>query len=409
MEPMVVTDGRDVPRFGMNYVPSSGWWYSWVDWDPESVERDLIAIADLGADHVRVHCLWPLFQPNPNLVSRVMLDHLEGLMDLAHGAGVDVIVTVFNGWLSGFDFRPAWVQEGVSIFSDPATISAQERLLDAIADRIGQHPGFLGIDLANEPSVLVTDTKNVTATRDGDAWVTRLLGHCERRMPGLMHSVGMDHLPWLTEADTFSRSVLANIGAVVPVHAWTLFSGALERYGETGSGTIHLAEYMLELVKAYQRDGGRPVWLQEFGVAPSWMSLPARHDFVADATRAAATVSGVWAITWWCSHDIDRALGGFADLEYDLGLLTVDNEVKPSGRRFRRVVAELRAAGAVASVERTHALVLPDDTTPDLRIADHFFALIRNDIRPAIVLESRSRDAGHLAERGIVTLSRIDA
>ncbi|MGC5170077.1 glycoside hydrolase 5 family protein [Microbacterium sp. DT81.1] len=395
-----------IPRFGVNYVPSSGWWYSWVDWEPASVQRDLMAIADLGADHVRIHCLWPLFQPNPHMVSAVMLGHLESLLDMAHAAGLDVIVTVFNGWLSGFDFRPSWVQDGVSIFTDGAVIAAQESLLRAIAERIGDHPRFVGIDLANEPSVLATDTKNVTTQPEGDAWLTRLLDRCDALMPGCMHSVGMDHLPWLTSTSAFSRGTLASTGAVTPVHAWVFFTGALERYGASGVGTKHLTEYMLELAKAFARDSSRPVWLQEFGIAPEWMPQEVRDEFVAEATRISASVAGLWGITWWCSHDIDRSLGGFVELEYDLGLLTVDNAVKSSGERFRQAVADVRAGSTGPAPTRSHALVLPDAETPDLRFADHFFALIQDGIRPAIVLESRTADAGQLSERGITTLIR---
>ena len=31
------------PRFGVNYVPSHGWWYSWVDWDERAIAADLAA------------------------------------------------------------------------------------------------------------------------------------------------------------------------------------------------------------------------------------------------------------------------------------------------------------------------------------------------------------------------------
>lgn len=391
------------PRFGVNYVPSRGWWYSWVDWHLESIEEDLAAISKLGADHIRIHCLWTLFQPNSTLVSQVMLDHLGMLMDAAERAGLDVIVTVLNGWLSGFDHRPSWIRDDANIFTAPEVLRAQRYLLVSLAERVGSHPRFLGFDLANEPSVLATELKNVTSREQGDAWVTELLALCETLVPGGLHSVGMDHMPWLHEASAFGRSTLANTGAVTPVHSWIYFTGALERYGPDGTGTMHVAEYLLELAKAYQADVNRPVWLQEIGVSPDWLNAAQLEDFVVSSARVMRSVEGLWGVTWWCSHDIDRSLSGFAELEYGLGLLTVNNEIKPIGVLLRNALRHLPGDPA-SHPSRTTALVLPEGATPDLDFADYFFELIDQGFAPAIILESHVEDASYLAQRGILQL-----
>ncbi|RFA11821.1 hypothetical protein B7R22_17555 [Subtercola boreus] len=181
----------------------------------------------------------------------------------------------------------------------------------------------------------------------------------------------------------------------------------MERYGKAGTGTRHLTEYMLELAKAYNREVDRPVWLQEFGVSTEWMGAADRDDYLVAATEISASVDGLWGITWWCSHDVERSLTGFVELEYDLGLLTVDNEIKSLGHRFREVVTALRNASASPVVSRTTAVVLPDELTPDLEFADTFFTLIDRGVRPAIVLASASRDAGYLRARGIEELVTV--
>lgn len=397
------------PRFGVNYVPSRGWWYCWSDWEDQAIAEDLAVVAGLGVDHIRIHCLWPLFQPNPGLVSESMLGNLRSLMDIADAAGLDVIVTVFNGWLSGFDFRPSWIDDGVSIFTDPTVVSAQRTLLTAIAHRVGGHRRFLGFDIANEPSVLATDTKNVTTQQQGDTWVRELLTHCEELVPGRLHSVGMDHVPWITSRSAFSRETLATTGSVTPIHAWIYFTGALERYGPTGTGTRHLTEYMLELAKAYHQDVDRPVWLQEFGVAVGWMDEPERTDFVSLATAITGSVDGLWGMTWWCSHDIERTLGGFEEIEYDFGLFTIHNTIKPAGIRLRDAISAIRTGNSEAPAIRSVALELPDGQVPDLTFADDFFELIEGGIRPTIVLQSRSSDPQYLASRGIDTVHRATA
>ncbi len=226
-----------------------------------------------------------------------MLGRLEALLNHAHTAGLDVIVTVLNGWLSGMDFRPPWLAEDANIFADPGVIKAERELITAIAGRIGAHRRFLGFDVANEPNVLSTETKNVTTRDEGDRWVTEILAHCDRVAPGKLHSVGMDHTPWLKDHTPFSRATLASTGAVTPIHAWVLFAGALERYGENGTGSIHLAEYMLELAHAFHQDPTRQVWLQECGVSTQWLHHSTPEDFVTQMMTATATVQNLWGIT----------------------------------------------------------------------------------------------------------------
>ena len=390
-------------------MPSQGWWYSWVDWVDSTISKDLEAISALGCDHIRIQCLWPLFQPNPSFVSEVMLGRLETLLNHAHTAGLDVIVTVLNGWLSGMDFRPAWLDDKANIFVDRETIIAELVLISAIADRVGMHDRFLGFDVANEPNVLSTNKKNVTSREEGDRWISELLTHCDRVAPNKLHSVGVDHAPWLMDHTPFGRATLANTGTVTPIHAWIFFTGALDRYGENGTGSIHLAEYLLELAKACQEDPAKQVWLQECGVSREWVQQITPGEFVTQMLTATATVENLWGITWWCSHDIERRLHGFAELEYDLGLLTVHNEVKPMGEQFQKMIQVIKAGEIPVGLVRHTALVLPEACTPDLNFADEFFRLLDQGILPAIVLESKVSDAKYLQTRGISTLVAFQA
>ncbi|MCL2553611.1 MAG: glycoside hydrolase family 5 protein [Actinomycetia bacterium] len=388
------------PRFGVNYVPSQGWWYSWLDWQPSAVAADLRAIAGLGMDHIRIHCLWPVFQPNPGHISPTALDRLDELMDIADRCGLDVCVTVLNGWLSGFSFRPAWLHENVNMFADPGAVAAQLDLMTAMAERIGTHPRFLGFDIANEPNVLCHFKGNAITREQGDAWTRRLLDHCATLAPGRLHVAGFDHEPWLTDAAPFSRDVLAGTGAATPVHAWIEFTGALARYGHPATGTRHLTEYLLELARAHQTGPERPLWLQEFGAAPQWMPAADIPGFAEASVDAALTCDHLWGITWWASHDIDRGLTGFADLEYELGLLTTGNRPKPAGQRLAALVARLRDRPP-RPVARTTALVLDGTRAPDWAFADRFFALVDEGTHPAIVLAGRLDEPGHLEGRGI--------
>ena len=106
-------------RFGANYVPRKNWWYCWLDWDQQAIVEDLTVIASLGLDHIRIQCLWPFFQPGITNVNERVLANLHALLDAAAGVGLDVEVTVLNGWMSGLSFLPAWVAP-LKKPSDPA-------------------------------------------------------------------------------------------------------------------------------------------------------------------------------------------------------------------------------------------------------------------------------------------------
>src|SRR5579864_5974678 len=105
-------------RFGVNYTPSRNWWFCWNDWDAAPIQRDLDAIAALGADHLRIMLIWPYFQPNPKWVSPLHLERLDQLLTLMEERHLDAVVTVFTGQLSGWYFLPPFNKAGAGFFSD---------------------------------------------------------------------------------------------------------------------------------------------------------------------------------------------------------------------------------------------------------------------------------------------------
>jgi len=396
-------------RFGVNYVPRTNWFYGWQDWELPSVQEDLRAIADLGFDHIRAHLLWPFFQPGENYVSEVMVDRLLQMLDAADAAGLDVEVTVLNGWMSGLSFLPAWVQPlepKRNLFTSPVMLEAEELLFQTLGTKIGAHRRFLGFDLGNELPVLQTNSQAVTSA-EADSWASRMLGFCERIAPGKLHVNGVDHKPWFRDFG-FTRGDLANTGALTILHCYGLFTGAVKKFGALGKGSLGLAEYMTEFAYAYQHDLTRKVWIEEIGVAgvaPQYATedqLPAYMDAL---VRKGWKTGKLWGITWWGSHDINPAIRGFAPLEYTLGLLDQKNRPKPLGRKFASLAEELRRT-PVPTPLRPTALVVPDvglgvsAPGPDWSYGEAFFKLAGQGKSPGIVLESRAGDEAYLRSRG---------
>jgi hypothetical protein len=398
-------------RFGVNYLPSKGWLYSWQDWDRQSVAEDLDALRDLGMDHIRAHCLWPLFQPGPNYVSEQVTDHVVSLLDEADRAGLDVEITVLTGWMSSIAFMPAWTAPvagaQLDIFTNPDVIESEKLLFKRLAEKVGGHKRFLGFDLGNEISVLLTRGNSATP-QQADAWANELFDYLETIAPGKFHVNGTGGRTWW-EDQSFTRNGCANLGKATTVHLYPNSTGAQERYGHDGEGMLHIVEYVAELAYAYQEDLNRRVWIEETSV-PAIDRLPQSAVDAGQIYRLGAASGLLWGMTWWCSHDTDPRLEGFkSGVGPIMGLLNSKNQVKPSGTFFAALAKELRAQAA-PDPRRSTALVIPDNglttSTVDLdwKYATAYVQLIEKHKVPCIVLESRAHDEKYLRARGITEL-----
>lgn len=405
-------------RVGLNYVPRKNWWYCWSDWDANSVREDLRAIADLGMDHIRIQCLWPVFQPGISFVSHEAINRLHELLELADHVNLDVEVAVLDGWLSGYAFLPAWVTPLATsgshgVFTSLEVIEAEQFLFSRIAQAVGGHRRFLGFDLGNEVGVLQKNEglNNDVSQAQADKWASTMLSHCEQIAPGKFHVNGVDHTHWFSDVG-FTRSNLARIGSATVVHCYAYWTGALDHYRYDQVGCLHLAEYMVELARAYEAHDERPVWVQEVGTSSEWMPETYLPDYAIGLLSNVASCANVWGITWWCSHDIDPAIEGFLSLEYGLGVLDQQNRVKPLGKTLTRLAEDWRKNQPQA-LTRPTALVIPDaglsnrGDVADWSIAKQYMDLVNRGVRPSIVLESRSGDEDYLKRRGIENLVKV--
>lgn len=409
------------PRFGANYTPSQGWFHHWLDFDIDAVRADLDSIAGLGLDHIRVFPLWPLFQPNRTLIRPRAVEQLVQLADAAAERGLDVNVDGLQGHLSSFDFLPAWTQtwHRRSIFTDPDVVEGQVEYLRTLAAALADRPNFIGMTIGNEVNQFASrphpDPDRITPEQAG-SWLRRLLDACEEGAPGRLHLHAEYDAAWYQDDQPFTPAHSARIGAATAVHSW-VFNGTAQLHGRTATATEHHAAYLIELSKAWALDPHRPVWLQEVG-APAPV-VPAEHAaaFTEATVANALDCQDVWGVTWWCSHDVSRSLADFPELEYSLGLLTNDRQVKPAGRSIARIVEQWR--GKEHRPEpRTIALVVDtgDDETAPRRSTcapggaffEAFARLTAEGVRPTAVLASRAEDKEHLAARGIAEVVTPD-
>lgn len=400
-------------RFGVNYTPRRGWFHSWHDFDPAHAREDLDQIAALGLDHVRVFHLWPLLQPNRTLIRTSAVDQLAHLVDLAAEAGLDVLVDGVQGHLSSFDFYPEWTRSWHhrNVFTDPEAVAAQAELLRTLGRALAGRPNLIGLQLGNELNNLVEH--NPVTPDEVDHYLDTLLAAAREHLPpGRLATHSAYDAAWYGDDHPFTPEASARKGDVTTVHPWVFSGDCARRYGPRSPQVLHLAEYGTELAKAYAEDPARPVWVQETGAPEPHIPAADAPEFARATVRNAAGCEGLWGVTWWCSHDVDRSLADYPELEYTLGLFDARGGAKPIATALAETVAEVRA-GHHPAHPRDTALVL--DCTPSTRSVsgpqgayfDAWMALRTEGVRPAVVLAARADDAAYLAARGIKEAVRV--
>ena len=353
-------------RVGANYTPRQGWFHGWLDLDLDSVKADFEAIAGLGLDHVRVFPLWPLLQPNRGLIRPRAVKDLLGVVDAAHGAGLDVSVDALNGHLSSYDFLPSWVTtwHRLNLFTDEVAVAGETALVAELAAALRGRPGVTGMTLGNEfaqfaapeePHLHPTVSRATPA--EIDVWFDRLLTPLEEAWPEARHHHGFDDGLWFVDTHPFTPRHAVTRGASTTVHSW-VFSQVGPRYGAGHPALTSFPRYLLELGRAWSPDPERPIWLQEVGAPRSHVGDDAAPGFVSDTIDAVIGTPGLEAITWWCSHDVDRGLLDFPELEYSLGLFTSDGKPKPEAYLLRERIGELRAVEVPAAAPPADAAAI---------------------------------------------------
>jgi endo-1,4-beta-mannosidase len=345
-------------RFGVNYTPSQNWWFCWNDWAPDSMLRDLDAIAALGADHLRILLIWPFFQPNAQWVSPAHLDRMEDLLRTMAQRNLDAVITVFTGQLSGLYFLPPFTYPyGVSpstFYTDEAVWQAQQLFVRALGQRIANHENVIGFDFGNE-----VNTCWPADTPAGDAWMTRMASAMQQAMPQGLHVNGVDHQPWFRQT-TFSARALA-AQKMPAIHCYPWWTGALKYGGPMDPPSVQLISAMAALVRAFAGDPQKPVWCEEFNTCIEALDERGQGAWLEKAATSAID-NGVGWFTYWDSHDVNRRYK-FAPMEYSLGLLTNDGRVKQQGLVFKDLARSYR--GRTVSMPRRALPPPPAERTVD--------------------------------------------
>jgi len=340
-------------RLGVNYWPSEtamGWLQRY---DAAAVRRDFRRIAAAGMDTVRVFLLWEDIQPAPATVDPAALGAVVDAADAAAQAGVELIVTLFTGHMSGVNWIPAWATGGAdgdqrfrvisggtvqprprvlrNWYSDPEIADAQARLAATVSTALAGPPAVWAWDLGNESS-------NCTIPPDptaADRWLARMTSILRASDPGRLITVGT-HMEDLETDRMIGRAQAARWCDFVCMHGYPIYTG-----WSSGPTDEHLVPFLAE-VTAWLA-GGSPVLFEEFGHPTAPPGQTPVGVQVREAEAAAYTArtldalrkSGSIGALLWCYADYRADLHDDPPLdlavhERTFGLWRADQTPKPA-------------------------------------------------------------------------------
>jgi endo-1,4-beta-mannosidase len=322
-------------------------------YDPLVVRRDLARIAAAGMDTVRIFLRWEDLQPRPTGVDAATLAYVVDTADAAAAAGVELIVTLFTGHMSGVNWIPTWAtggDDGDSRFravsggavrsspqilrnwyADTEIVDAQALLAGDVASALSGHPALWAWDLGNENS-------NCTIPPDpaaADGWLDRMTSVLRAEDPRVRITIGT-HMEDLENDRLIGPAEAARWCDFVCMHGYPVYAG-----WSTGPADEHLVPFLADVTGWLAADG--PVLFAEFGqsTAPPGQAptaLQVREDQAAAYTGAvldALRAGGAIGALLWCYSDYHRDLYDDAPLdlavhERTFGLWRADGEPKPA-------------------------------------------------------------------------------
>ena len=379
-------DARGIERddqewtLGINYWPRKAAMYWWKRFDLGEVRDEFAQIASWGLRLVRICLLWEDFQPEPDRIESAALFNLTRVLDVAQEHGLQVMVTLFVGNMSGAMWFPRWafgapdrsikrmqICDGQQVdrtirdlYADPFMLRAEARLATAVANAVSSHPALWGYDLANE-----IDAASEPPTDDaGWLWTAFLAAILRERDARHPITYGA-HTPSLDGDNHLRIDDLAPHLAILSMHGYPLYSDVA-----TGPLDPEFVPYVTALTAAL---GGKAAWMQEFGLctaAPGEPSHTIQDDFLGspksqflaseedaaayyDAVLGRLRALAVPGVLAWCYADyvedlwhlppLDRAIR-----ERSFGLVRADGSEKPSVEVLRRYATRPPAPNAPA-------------------------------------------------------------
>ena len=332
---------------GCNYWAKNAGMYMWSQWEPETVERELAALAANGVTVMRVFPLWSDFQPltgdcraggsyrsfrfrdnrplpNDAGVDPEMIARFRAFCDIAQRNGIRLIVGIVTGWMSGRQFVPPVFEER-NVLSDPEAIMWQTRFVKFFVRELKDHPAIAAWDYGNECNCMGAANAGQAAFYN---WMDHI-GMAIRSQDATRPVVSGMHGLSTAEGSHSPIRLNGELSDVLCTHPYQFYvSGCgMEAFNTMRTELHPTAESIL-----YRDLGGKPCFGEEIGNLGTSCVSDERTAAGMRITMFSAWANDLKGCLWWCNSDqegLDFPPYTLTPNERELGMLRQDLSPKP--------------------------------------------------------------------------------
>ena len=358
-------------KIGCNYWASNAGTRMWKDWDEQTVRDDFRRMAEAGMQVVRDFPNWQDFQPLEmvrkwaNLDAELLLhgrplpdtpcgrdgidenqlQRLRLLCDIAHENGLQLIVGLVTGWMSGVMFLPPAFQERNPI-TDPLLLKWETRYVRRLVLELRDKPAIILWELGNECNCM----GQVKSEAQAWNWTWMLTSAIRLADPSRPVSSGMHSLMAGADAEFDApawpcrqQGELCDLLTAHPCpHTTSKAPARLDRHT-----SVRLAFQATIEIRQYADLAQRPAFVEELGTFSS--------SYCDEQTKAAFVTNSMlnaWAhgsdyYLWWCAFEHSQLPFPpytWSTWERELGMFDENLRLRPVGNAladFRRFLDAL--------------------------------------------------------------------
>lgn len=364
---------------GCNYWGSKYGTDMWKYWDEDSVKKDIEELSKYGVTHLRVFPMWRDFQPihavrrwkgfirdysfendvpinNEYGLDLACIDNFKTFCKICENNGVELIVAIVTGWMSGRLFVPPAV-EGLNHFSDPESIMWQTKFIKGFVNNVKNEKCIIAWELGNECNNLSVCNSRRTAY----VWssIVRNAITAEDNTRPVMS--GMHALNVYTD-EIWTIQDQAEITDAVTPHPYPspTVGGDVEPINRIRTSLIPTAHLAL-----YSGVGKKPAILEETGTFNNIVGNEEATAQFAFVNMLSGLANGSMGYLWWCAHDqklLKQPPYSWSMNENELGILKNGYEPKKIAfamQKFAKAVASL-PFDSLPNAETDAVCVIPD-------------------------------------------------
>ena len=333
---------------GCNYWGSKAGIDMWVKWDSVSVRKDLEHLYEYGCRVLRIFPTWRDFQPvypiraihgrvketylhgETRMTDKFGLDeacvaHLHEFCKMCEEIGLELIVSILTGWMSGRQYIPPIV-ENLNLIKDTKALRWEERFVKGIVRNFKDEKAIIAWDLGNECNCIAgwPDSSD-----DAFIWAILLANTIKsedqtRPVMSGMHNLSpcVEYSNWLIQDQAEATDILTTH----PYYSPTI--GATNSYPDEMRGNI------IETVQTqfYADIGEKPAMMQEHGTFTECNMCPEVGAKDVKQHALSGYFNGSKGMLFWCGYDfqdISMPPYEWIGMETKLGLLDVNYSPKP--------------------------------------------------------------------------------